>query len=382
MAVGELARAEALYRDGLHQLGSSTDFKAERASCLLHGSEIASRSGNSQEAIARARAAEQAIQGTPLEWNLQGLNILTNLAMVLGDAGKFREADQRFQDAYALISQLGYEDSQKAAKLFNGWALTLAYDGRQLDAEKIYRRALDISRSQDGDQGVAPALLFNYASLLHQLGRKDDAARYLQFASAKAQALHDNIVTEDTDLLRAQMYTDQHQLVKASAVLDDLESRLRRRYPPEHYVFAEVASARSAIALARGDTPSATHYAHQAIALDEASLRRIGQCAAYLPTLLIRRSQVELKSGDAESAAADARRALDLLHDEANTGIPSSNVGRANLVLAQALGASGGQDEAKPASRSAYANLLTTLGSEHPDTQLSRELADARLPSH
>ena len=75
-------------------------------------------------------------------------------------------------------------------------------------------------------------------------------------------------------------------------------------------------------------------------------------------------------------------RALDLLHDEANTGIPSSNVGRANLVLAQALGASGGQDEAKPASRSAYANLLTTLGSEHPDTQLSRELADARLPSH
>ena len=40
------------------------------------------------------------------------------------------------------------------------------------------------------------------------------------------------------------------------------------------------------------------------------------------------------------------------------------------------------QDEAKPASRSAYANLLTTLGSEHPDTQLSRELADARLPSH
>ena len=380
--IGELTRAEQLYRDGLHQLGNSPDFKSERASCLLHGSEIASRSGNSEEAIARARAAELAIEGSPLQWNLQGLNVLTNLALMLGDAGKFREADQRFQQAYSLMSQLGYEDSQKAAKLFNGWALTLAYDGRQLESEKIYRRALDISRSQDGEQAVAPTLLFNYASLLHQLGRRDDAARYLQLAGARAQALHDNILADDADLLHAEMYTDQHQLAKASTLLDDLEIRLRRRYPPEHYVFAEIASARSAIALARGDPASATRFAQQAIALDQASIRRIGQCAAYLPTLLIRKSQVERSSGYAESAATDARRALELLHDEANTGIPSSNVGRANLALAQALEAGGEQDEARPAFRSAYANLLTTLGSDHPDTRLSQELADARLPSH
>lgn len=375
--VGELTRAEQLYRDGVRQLGKSQDFKSERASCHLHGSEIASRSGNSQEAIARAQAAEQAIQGTPLEWNLQGLNILTNLAMVLGDAGKFREADQRFRDASALMSRLGYDDSQKAAKLFNCWAATLAYDGRQLDAERIYRRALDISRSQDGEQGVAPALLFNYASLLHQLGRQDDAARYLKLADARARALHDNILAEDIDLLRAEMYTDQHQYAKASVLLDDLEIRLRRRYPPQHFVFAEVASARSAIALAGGDASSAKHFAHQAVALDEASLRKIGQCAAYLPALLVQRSRVELSTGDVESAAKDARWALALLQDEANSGIPSSNVGRADLALAQALQASGEQDKAKPAFRNAYANLVATLGSDNPDTRLSHELANA-----
>jgi serine/threonine-protein kinase len=380
--VGELARAEQLYSEGLHQLGNSPDFRSERASCLLHGSEVASRSGNSEEAIARARAAEQAIQGSPLQWNLQGLNVLTNLAMVLGDAGKFREADKRFQEASALISRLGYDDSQKAAKLFNGWALTLAYDGRQLEAEKIYRRALDISRSEDGDRAVAPNLLFNYASLLHQLGRRDDAARYLQLAGVRAQALHDNVVADDVDLLRAEMYTDQRQFAKASMSLDDLEIRLRRRYPPEHYVFAEIASARSAAALAKGNAASATRFAHRAIALDEASIRRIGQCAAYLPTLLVRRSQVELSGGDAESAAADARRALEMLRDEAKSGIPSSNVGRANLALARALDSAGEQDEAQPAFRTAYANLLTTLGSDHPDTRLSRELAEVRLPSH
>jgi serine/threonine protein kinase len=380
--IGELGRAETLYLDGLHHLGNSPDFKSERATCLLHGSEIASRSGNSQEAIARAQAAEQTIQGTPLQWNLQGLNVLTNLAMVLGDAGKFREADQRFQDASALMSQLGYEDSQKAAKLFNGWGLTLAYDGRQLDAERLYRRALDISRGEDGEQGVAPALLLNYATLLRQLGRKDDASKYLQLAEARAQALHDNILTEDADLLRAKMYADQRQFTKASRLLDDLEIRLRRRYPLEHYVFAEVASARSAIALAQGSPGPATHFAHQAVALDEASIRRIGQCAAYLPTLLVQRSRVELSNGDAESAAADARRALELLHDEANSGVPSSNVGHADLALAQALQESGDQDKAQPVSRNAYANLVTTLGPNHRDTQLSRELADGRPPNH
>lgn len=380
--VGELTRAEQLYREGLHQLGTSKDFKSERATCLLHGSEIASRSGNSEEAIARARAAEVAIQGSPLEWNLQGLNVLTNLAMVLGDAGKFREADQRFREASALMSQLGYEDSQKAAKLFNGWALTLAYDGRQLEAEKIYRRALEITRNQDGDQAVAPSLLFNYASLLHQLGRRDEAARYLQLAGERAHTLRDNIVADDADLLRARIYTDQHQFAKASALLDDLETRQRRRYPPEHYVFSEIASARSDLALAQRDASSATRFVNQAVALDQASIARIGQCAAYLPTLLVQRSSVELSRGDAEAATRDARRALELLRDEANSGIPSSNVGHANLALAQALDAEGEQDEAQPASHAAYANLVATLGSDHPDTRLSRYLADVRLTGH
>jgi hypothetical protein len=278
------------------------------------------------------------------------------------------------------MSRLGYDDSQKAAKLFNCWASTLAYDGRQLDAEKIYRRALGISRNQEGEQAVAPSLLFNYASLLRALGRQEEAARYLKLAGSRAQVLHDNVLVENIDLLRARMYTDQRQLVKASALLDDVEVRLRRRYPPEHFAFAEVASARAAIALARGNAASATRFAYQAVALDEASLRRIGQCAAYLPTLLVQRSRVELSSGDAASAAADARRALELLHNEALSGIPSSNVGHANLALAQALEAAGAESEAKPASRIAYAHLLATLGPEHPDTRLSHELADARPP--
>ncbi len=376
--VGELAQAESLYQDGLRELGTSPQFASERALCLLRGSQIASESGDSEQALQRARAAEQAIQGSPLRFSLQGINVLMNLASVLGDAGKFREADQRFQEVSSLMWDLGYDNSQRAARLFNDWGMTLAYDGRQLDAEQTYRHALDISHNDESNGTVPPVLLYNYASLLHQLNRNKEAARYLQLASATAQDLHDNILADDTDLLRAEMLTDDHQFANATRLLDEVEQRLRHRYAPEHYVFAEVASARSSIAMAHGDLESASRFAQQAIALDEASIRRIGQCAAYLPTLLVQESEIDLRAGKPEAAATDARRALDLLQNGAGT--PSSNVGRANLALAQALQAAGRQDDAQLASRLAFANLKATLGPDHPSTRLACQLANSRPP--
>jgi tetratricopeptide (TPR) repeat protein len=178
------------------------------------------------------------------------------------------------------------------------------------------------------------------------------------------------------------MYTDAHEFAQANRTLNQLEQRLRNRYAPDHYVFAELASARSAIALARGDFSSAITLAKNAVDLDEASMRRIGQCAAYLPILLIRESQAELRGRQAEQAASDANRALKILQNQDGTGIPSSNIGGASLALAQALSAMAKQDEAQPAAQRALANLQPTLGSEHPETRLARQLADVRSPSH
>jgi tetratricopeptide (TPR) repeat protein len=280
------------------------------------------------------------------------------------------------------MTNLGYDDSQKAAKLFNHWALTLSYDGRQLDAERIYRQALAISRDDDTNNAVAPVLLVNYAWLLRELGRTAEASRYLNMAAIRARELNDNILTDDIDLLRSLMFIDAHELEQASGLLAELEQRLSKRYAPQHYVFAELASARSLIALRQGDIHTADDYARQAIELDEASIRRIGQCAAYLPTLLVRKSEIEHLGRHEDVAASDAKRAIDLLKDEEGAGIPSSNIGRAYLALARALQGAGKQDEAQLASRKAYANLQTTLGLDHPDTRTARQLADSRLPSH
>ena len=380
--VGELSRAEALYQEGLRELGNAPQFASERAACQLHGSEVAYRNGNSQEAIARARAAELAIQRSPAQWNLEGLNILVNLATVLGDSGSFREAETIFQQASDLMTTLGYDDSQKAVKLFNDWALTLSYDGRQLEAQRLYLRALAISRNDETNSAVAPDLLLNYAGLLQELGQKGEAARYFGLASKKAHALNDNVLVDDTELMQANMFSEAHAFVQATRQLDELEQRLRQRYAREHYVFAEVSSERAGIALGQGDLPSAAHYATGAVELAEASLRRIGQCAALIPTLLVSRSGIDLKSGQREQAVSDARRAIKLLEDREDPSIVSSNVGRAYLALALALEGEGKADEAQLAARTAYANLQTTLGSDQPDTQRARQLTNTRFPVH
>ncbi len=379
--IGDLSRAEALYQEGLRELGNAPQFASERAACLLHGSEVAYRNGNSADAVARARAAEQAIQRSPVQWNLEGLNILVNLAMVLGDAGNFREAETIFQQASDLMTTLGYDDSQKAVKLFDNWALTLNYDGRELEAQRLYRRALDISRNDETNSAVAPDLLLNYAGLLQELGQRAEAARYFALASKKAHELNDNVLADNADLLQAWMFTNAHAFAQATRQVDELEQRRRKRYAPEHYVFAELSLVRANIALGRGDLASAAHFAKEAVEIDEASIRRIGQCAALLSALLVSRSGIELKSGQREEAASDARRAIKLLEEREDPSILSSNVGRAYLALALALEAEGKPDEAQLAARKAYANLQTTLGSDQPDTQSARQLTNTRSPS-
>jgi hypothetical protein len=359
----------------MRELDSQQQFSSDRSLCLLDGSEIAYRNGNSQEAIARARASEQAIQGAASRWNLQELDVLINLAGVLGDAGKFREANRTFERASALMADLGYDDTQKAVKLFNDWALSLTYDGRQLEAERIYRRAMQISRSDQTQDSIPSVLLYNYAGVLRELGRGKEAASYLESAATKARTENNLILIDQTDLQKARMYADDREYARAAELMTQIEPRLRKKFPPNHYAFAALASDRSHLALETGDTASALRLADQAIDLDEASIKNIGECAAFIPMLLIRRSRVELKAQKLNQAEADAVRALQLLNEQSETGIHSSNVGRAYLALALSLRAQGKLVASQDAFRNAFQNLQDTLGPGHPDSKAALGIA-------
>jgi serine/threonine protein kinase/tetratricopeptide (TPR) repeat protein len=372
---GELARAEALFQEGFHELTSEPQFAPDRAFCLLRGSEVAYRSGDSKTAVARAWAAEDELKQS----DLQELNVLVNLGGVFGDAGQFSESNAMFERANALMTSLGYDQTQKAVKLFNDWALTLSYAGQQLRAEKLYRRAIDISRTNQTEDTVSPVLLYNYAGVLRELGRFSEAADYAERASAKARQAGDRILIEQADLQRVRVYRDQHNFVRAGQLLADLEPRMRHILPPTNYAFASLASDKSQLARAEGDRAAALQFANQAIAIDEASVRRGGPCAAYLPILLVRRSALQLEDGQPGQAEQEASRALGLLQSSLAAGMFSSDVGYAYLARGRALQALGKPEEARAAFVSAIEHLRATLGPDHPDTQTARQLAQPEL---
>ncbi|HEY7098056.1 MAG TPA: serine/threonine-protein kinase [Terriglobales bacterium] len=366
---GELERAETLFQEGLRDLPDEPLFGADRSNCLLRGTEIAYRRGDAKEVIARAEAADRALKGSPVKTPVDELNVLTTLAGAYGTAAQFREANAAFEQASARMTDLGYDQTQKAVKLFNDWGLTLADAGQPLQAEKAYHHAIGISGGGPHEEGVLPALLHNYSAVLRDLGRLPEAAHYAESAYTKAAAAGDQILINQTLLQRSRIYRDQHDFVRAGEMIADLEPRMKRQLPSGHFAFAALASDKALLAEAKGDLPTALHLSNQAVSIDEAAIKLGGQGAAYLPGLLTKRSTVELSLDITDRAEADASRALELLRPRVESGIFSTQAGRAYLALANAQLAQGKTDQAKNSFRLAGKNLESTLGPDHADTR-------------
>ena len=371
---GDPKRAETLIQEGLHDLPDEPQFGLDRIFCLARGSEVARDAGHSSEAVARAQAAQQLVEKSPLRSDVLESHTLIDLAESYRVDGRLREAIATFERASMLLAALGRDDTEQAGTLFNNWALALLQSGRVLEAERVFRRAMDISRADNSVEGVQPTELNNYAGVLRELARVPEAAQYAERAYAKAQEAGDMVAINQCLLQRARIYREQHDLALSDAMLAQVEPRLRRDLPAGHYAFGSLASERSLNALAKGDIRAAMRLADQAVAIDEASIKGGGEGAVPLRLLLIRRSTIELAAQRPKDAAADAGRALSLLQG-AEPGTFSSIMGRAYLALANAFEAQSKHDEARAAARSAAEQLENALGPDHPETRSARQLA-------
>jgi serine/threonine-protein kinase len=372
-------RAESLIQEGLRELPDEPQFALDRVFCLQRGMGVALNAGEPQKGIARVMAAQQVLKQSPFDSEMLELHVFMDLAEAYREAGQYRDAIGAFGQSSIRLAALGRGDTETAGTLFNNWALTLDQLGRPLEAEKIYRRAIDISRADQTDGAVSPMLLLNYASTLQNLARRDEAAHYAERAYAKAQQADDQVVINQTLLLLTRIYRDQHDLTRSAAMLAEVEPKLRKALPPGHYAFSALVSEHSLLDLERGDLGSALQLANEAVAMLEATSKSGRGGAQFLPILLDRRAALELKIRRPDQASADAAQALSLLQASAQPGTFSSTLGRAYLTMGRALQAQGKAAEARAAAQSAVEQLQDTLGSDHLDTRSARQLVD--LPS-
>ncbi len=374
---GDLTRAEALIQEGLREVSGQPQLVLDRVFCLERGSEVARDRGTSQEALARARQAQRSLRESPFQSDVLELHALMSLAESYRTAGQFGEASAAFQQASVLLTALGRDNTQTAGTLFNNWALALHFLGHPLEAERVFRRAIAISSSSDDrEQSVSPMLLVNYSRVLRDLGRFTEASGYAERGYAKARQAGDEVVINQSLMMRSAVYRSTGDLTRAATMLSELEPRFRRTLPAGHIAFASLASEKALVAQGQGDLRAALDLSNQAMAIADSSVKAGGDGADYFPILLVRRSDIELGMGRVGEAAADATRAFGMVQQGARPGVFSGTLGHAYLALGRTLRAQGRRDEARTALLSAEEHLKNTLGADHPDTRTARQLAD------
>jgi len=375
-----IAEAEAHIAEGLRELPNDRQFELDRAFCYLRGVTVSEASGFADAAISRSESAQRALEDSAFQSDNVRLDVLESLAGAYGLAARYREAIKTYELASKQMIDLGYGETRTYSDFLHSWALAVILAGRPLEAEKIYRRAMEVSSSNPQEEGVTAALLNNYAGALRELGRLPEAAAYALQAYAKAKQTKNDVILGSTLAQLTRIYREQGDYARAKTTAAEWESVLRRGFPSGHYGYASLTSERSLIAQGEGNRVTALRLANDAITMDETAIKNGGQGAHLLPVLLVRRSTLELAAGNSDQAAADADRALHLLQASIEPGTFSEHLGRAYLALGLALQAQGKSDDARAAVRSAAEHLEKALGPDNPECRRAYQVAQMGIP--
>ena len=372
----DLARGEALIEEGLRTLPNDPRYAVDRVNCLRFGGEISREKGEDGEAVRRMELARSVLRASPFDSDHEEMTVSLDLAAVYSEAGRDQDALAEFQHAAALMSSLGRDATATAVILYNDWALELDQVGRPLEAEKNYRKVIDISRDSATEDSVSAMVLNNYARVQRELRHLSQAADYAERAYNKAKKTGDELVISQSLLERARIYREQHDLPRAETMLDEVEPRLRKQLPPGHYAFSAVSTERGMIAFEKRDLNTALRLIDQSIAVVQATAKSGGSGAFTLPGLYIDRSEIGLALGHAGQAEEDAQRAVAALDSHGPPGEVSSKLGHAFLAQARALALEDKKNQANAIAVKAFHQLQGSLGPDHPDTQVAQHFMD------
>jgi len=371
----DLTRADTLLQQGLREMPEDPRYAIDRIACLREGSELSRQKGETAEAVRRMEMAQQALRQSQFDSDEYEMGTSLDLAAAYSEAGRDRDALNEFQRAGSLMTALGRDETQTAVVLYNDWAIELEQAGRLLEAEKLYRRVIDISRDNTTEEAVSPMVLNNYARVQRQLNHLSEAADYAERAYAKAQKTEDELVINQSLLERSRIYLAEHDWRRSEAMLEQAEPRLRKELPPGHYAFAAISGQRGMIAMEKHDLPTAQSRTDEAIATIEAAVKKGGEGQFYLPALYSQRSTIDLALGRADQAEADADKALAELKLDSVAGVVSSKLGLVYLTRARALAAEGKSQQARADAAQAFAQLKESMGPDCPDAVAAQMLA-------
>jgi tetratricopeptide (TPR) repeat protein len=275
----------------------------------------------------------------------------------------------------AALERSGRERTIAAADALNNWAL-VHFGGDIKKAELLMRRSLELRRSIEGRDAVAPTFLFNYAGVLYRLAQYDEAEQVFQETIRTARDRQMTRIEVDAMMQLADLYTERGNFRAAEEQLNLLTPHLSRPYfnPLKR---ALLAYSRGLLALGRGEPVKARAELAESTALFESAKARLAQNVHALVGL----ARAEAVLGNMAAAEATARRAISLAESMVEKGAPSYLVGCAKAVLGEIQLARGETEAGRTSLDEALAHLEPTLGTDHPVTISTQRLVSVPTPA-
>ncbi|MEK8029821.1 protein kinase [Ideonella sp. DXS29W] len=363
-AEGDFTQARALLESALARLQVEGDGDpSKRAICLQARSEVATRSGDAQAALADARAAIETMPKEQLgptgRYGEMAVVLQATLASALNKAGQPAEAVQASRRAIDALLAMGRGRTRQAVGLYNNLGVQLSRGGQTAEAEKAIQQALAISR---GFGNVEPRLEGNYAIRLVDLGRGHEAVPLLQHAIREIESQGDKRSGAVLMIQGAQAWCQSGDLTGCERELDWTESRLKAIAPSTSATFSGLAMSRAQLALRRHRPGLAADLLKQAV--DGFDAARDQSRMGIRALSLLARTQVQL--GDLNAARSTADRAV----NEAQASLAgfghSEWLGSALAAKALVHQARGERLEAQQTRQQALEHLQATLNESSP----------------
>jgi serine/threonine-protein kinase len=364
---GKPKEGEAMVERALADLPRDSRHALARAECLARWSEFAYYTDEGESAVRHATEALAALSQSSVPSLLLRHDAMGNLAYGYYLVRQNAKADAAFAELMRELEETGRDRTLIAADVWNNWAL-VHHRGDIRKAEPLYRRSLELHRSLEGEEGVSPGTLHNYAGVLQMLARYDEAEPYFQEAIRKARSREVVFIEIFATLELAELYAVTDRLPEARAALATLDSYLgTKAFTPLRR--AHRAYTLGVLAAIRRDFPEARTQFAEAVRLHEGMPAKFTSAVLSLVGL----ARAELATGHPEKAEDAARRALALAESFVDKDSPSYLVGMSLASLGEVERSTGRAEAGQATLQKAIRHLDTTLGPEHPATREARQ---------
>ena len=204
---GKREEGEVLIAKALADLPADPQHALPRAECLARWSEFGFYTDEGEPMVRRASEALDALAMSPVPSLVIRLDAKGALAYGCYPMRRNARADAAFAELVKELERNGRDRTLTAADALEQRGL-VHHRGEILKAEPLYRRSVELHRTIEGEDEVSPGVLQNYAGVLQQLARYDEAEPYFRESIRLARSRQVTYVEIFATLELATMYAE------------------------------------------------------------------------------------------------------------------------------------------------------------------------------